>query len=115
MQKLDVYISKEAPGAKNALWLKPVEGGFVMYALYGGKWNPLKLVDDKDTDKVKDDTVQNLVGTVKDTGNADTINGAKAYADAAVDAVVGEDTDTSTDLTLYGLKAYVDAQIEALG
>lgn len=115
MRKLNVYISKEAPDARDALWLKPTAEGIVLYALYGGKWNPLKLVADQDTDKVNDDTIQNLVGSVQDKKSANTINGAKAYAKDAMSSLLGKDTDASTDFTLYGLKAYIDAQIEALG
>lgn len=104
MLKLDLYISKEAPSARNAAWLKPVSGGFALYALFNGKWQSLKLVDDNGTVKPGDDTP------------IDTLAFEQAGAAEAVqEAITGTATDTSSDMTLYGLKAYVDEQIEALG
>lgn len=112
MKKIDLYISNNAPSVKEgAAWLKPVEGGFVLYVLNGG-WKPLKLVDDKNTQSEGDDTVQNLIGSVRDAKTANTINGAKAYAKDAADAVLGTASDTSADMTLYGLKAYIDSKTE---
>lgn len=112
MKKIDLYISNNAPSVKKgAAWLKPVEGGVVLYVLNGG-WKPLKLVDDKNTQSEGDDTVQNLIGSVQDAKTANTINGAKAYAKDAADAVLGTASDTSADMTLYGLKAYIDSKTE---
>ena len=120
---LKVVVSKEAPNVKNALWLKPVSGGFGLYALFNGRWQPFKLMDDNGTISEGDDTIaettaaakEELIGSVQDAKTANTINGAKAYAKDAADAVIGTSSDTSTDLTLNGLKAYIDAQIAALG
>ena len=92
-----------------------MDGGFVLYLLLGGTWTPLKLVDTNDTPSIADDTIQNLVGSVQDDGSANTINGAKAYAEAIGTELVGDPTDAATNMTLYGLKNYIDAQIEALG
>lgn len=112
MKKIDLYISNNAPSVKEGVaWLKPVEGGFVLYVLNGG-WKPLKLVDDKNTQSETDDTVQNLIGSVQDAKTANTINGAKAYAKDAADAVLGTASDTSDEMTLYGLKAYIDSKTE---
>ena len=115
MQKIETYISNDAPAVKGGLWLRPMEGGFVLYALYGGKWQPLKLADDKGTEDEKDDAIQNLVGSVQDKKTANTINGAKAYAKSAAKTVLGSVRDTSADMTLYGLKAYIDEKLSIKG
>lgn len=112
--KIDLYISKAAPNVrKGAAWLKPVEGGYALYVLDNG-WKPLVLDDDNNTPSESDDTVQDLIGSVQDEKTANTINGAKAYAQDAADAVVGSASDTSADMTLNGLKAYIDEQIAGL-
>lgn len=54
MKILQVALSNEAPNVKDALWLKPVDGGFVMYVLDGG-WKPLKMVNDGGTSALNDD------------------------------------------------------------
>lgn len=43
--KLDAFISKDAPSARNSLWIKPCEGGFEIYAKYNGNWQPLKQAE----------------------------------------------------------------------
>ncbi len=58
MQFLKSVISLQAPAVRDALWIKPVDGGFVLYVLSGGKWKPLKLVDDNATPATKDDKVK---------------------------------------------------------
>ena len=115
MTILKPVYSRTAPNLRDALWLKPVDGGFAAYVLEGGTWVPQKPMDDNNTASEGDDVVQDLIGSVQDTATSNTINGAKAYAADAVAEVVGEATDTSADLTLNGLKAYVDEQIAALG
>lgn len=57
MKKLTPVVSIEVPNVRDALWLKPVDGGFALYALFNGKWQPLKLVDDNNTASEDDDTV----------------------------------------------------------
>ena len=111
MKLYKVVISKEAPALRDALWAKPVSGGFVLYLLDNGKWNPLKVVDDAGTSSLADDTIQNLIGSVQDEPTANTINGAKALANS----IVGTSDDTAEDLTLNGLKKYIDAAIQNLG
>lgn len=114
MKKIDLYIGNTAPSVRNsAAWLKPVEGGYSLYVLDNG-WKALKLVDDNSTASEGDDIVQDLIGSVQDEKTANTINGAKAYAEDVKDAVTGTASDTSADLTLNGLKAYINEQIAAL-
>lgn len=55
MRDSKVIISKEAPTLREGVWLKPVEGGYVMYILSNCKWMPLKIVNDKDTANIGDD------------------------------------------------------------
>ena len=115
MVKVDLYISNTAPNVKRgAAWLKPVSGGCALYVLDNG-WKPLKLVDDGGTPTESDDTTQDLIGSVQDESSANTINGAKAYAEAIGTELVGDPTDAASNMTLYGLKAYVDEQIAGLG
>lgn len=61
-----------------------------------------------------------LIGTATDAANADTINGAKAFAtekyNAAVgliDDIMGTATATAGDMNLYGVKAYADQAASA--
>lgn len=112
------YIEEEQPQIAEGLWLKKVSGGYSLYLIVGGVAQPLKLVDDNSTTTPTDDVVEpgssatydEIVGSVQDTGTADTINGAKAYADSVGEAITGTAEDTSEDLTLYGLKAYIDSK-----
>lgn len=118
MKKIDLYISNNVPAVSNgAAWLKPVNGGYALYVLDNG-WKPLKLVDDKNTPSVGDDTVKNtkaeLIGSVQDEASANTINGAKAYATSVGAELVGDATDASSNMTLYGIKNYIDEQIAAI-
>ena len=113
------YVEKEQPQVSEGLWLKKVSGGYSLYLIEGGTAVPLKLVDDNSTVTPADDVVEEgtgalkteIVGSVQDEGTADTINGAKAYADSVGEAVVGTAEDTAEDMTLYGLKAYIDSQL----
>lgn len=113
MQKLDLYISKNAPNARNAAWLKPVDGGFALYVLLAGEWQPLKLTESKEAVK-KEDIAQDLIGSVKDKKTANTINGAKAFVRDAMTGIIGTPKDASSDLTLNGLKAYIDEKVTAV-
>lgn len=119
MKDLRFILSTQEPAVRDCVWCKPVEGGFALYMLQAGVMTPLKVMDDKSTASIVDDAVQDLVGSVQDEKTANTINGAKAYANYAAEAVgaeiVGESTDAASNMTLYGLKAYIDSQIESLG
>lgn len=92
MRVYKVIVSKEAPNVNGALWAKPVEGGFALYLLEGKTWKPQVIMDDNDTAALVDDAVADstkklkstLIGKSNDTKSANTINGAKKYADDAV-------------------------------
>lgn len=92
MRTCKVIISKEAPGQRDTLWLKPEGNSFVAYLLNGTRLVSLELVDNNDTATLVDDAVAestkklkaSLVGRNNDTKNSNTINGAKKYADDAV-------------------------------
>jgi len=124
MQKIDLYISNEAPNVKGgAAWLKPVGGGFTLYVLDNG-WKPVQLVDDKGTASEGDDIpidTKNKADKVKSAtnGNLAALNSNGNLTDsgkkASDFAPMGTDGDASTEMSLYGLKAYIDEQIEALG
>lgn len=107
-----ITISRNAPKSNN-LWLKPIDGGFALYACYNGKWQAMKLSDtSEDTSPALPDEVKTeLIGSVKDKKTANTINGAKAYAEDAFKKVVGTKSDDASDLTLYGLKAYIETKL----
>lgn len=108
----NTFISETQPMVSEGLWLKLVDGGVALYLIDGGTPKPLKIVDDNSTASTQDDTVQDLIGSVEDTKTANTINGAKAYADDVKDIVTGTAEDTAEDLTLYGLKAYIDSKTQ---
>lgn len=55
-----------------------------------------------------------VLGTDQDAASANTVYGAKAYADAKKADVIGESTDAASANTIYGAKAYADAAIAAL-
>ena len=115
MKDLRFILSTQEPAVRDCVWCKPVEGGFALYMLQAGVMTPLKVMDDKSTANIVDDAVQDLVGSVQDEKTANTINGAKAYADDVKDTVTGTADDTKDDLTLYGLKAYIDDKVTNLG
>ena len=110
MRNLRPVFSVTAPNTRDALWIKPIDGGFLMYVLDGGVWKPLVLADDNGTASEADDIKQDLIGKSQDSKNKNTIHGAKNYAKDQADALKGTESDTSEDLTLYGLKAYIDAK-----
>lgn len=60
MKILKAVLSKGAPGIKDALWIKPVDGGVTLYVQNGG-WKPLKVVDDKSTVNTGDDKPKNVL------------------------------------------------------
>ena len=85
-----LVLSNSAPALRNAVWAKPVSGGFALYLLESGTWKSLKLVDGD--------------------GNAvDTDSVVTDFSD-----VIGENTDDKNTMTLYGLKAYIDDAIANL-
>ena len=108
MVGIKTFISDVKPMTLNALWLKPIEGGFAAYLINGGITQPLKLVDDNGTEDAKDDKVKDIIGSVRDEKTANTINGAKAYAKDLKKAIIGSPKDASSDLTLYGLKTLIE-------
>ena len=66
MKILKAVLSKGTPGIKDALWIKPVEGGVALYVQNGG-WKPLKVVDDKSTVSTGDDKPKAII-TVTNIG-----------------------------------------------
>lgn len=61
--------------------------------------------------------LSDAIGKSTDAASADTINGAKAYAngvaDDAVAEVIGENTDAASADTIHGAKAYGDAAVNS--
>lgn len=55
-----------------------------------------------------------VLGESTDAATANTVYGAKAYADAKKADVIGESTDAASANTIYGAKAYANAAIAAL-
>lgn len=102
------FISKEKPAVANGLWLKPVDGGFVVYLLSGSSVKPLKLVNGDSAQPAKEDKPIDLIGSVRDKKSANTINGAKAYAKDIKNAIIGKPEDDPSELTLNGLKALIE-------
>lgn len=50
-----IVEDKYEPQSTNVLWLRPVEGGFSFYRYKDGKWDALKLMNDKGTPSTDDD------------------------------------------------------------
>ena len=46
MRNYKVIISTDAPSVRDAIWAKPVSGGFTLYLMNNGAWQPAKVVDD---------------------------------------------------------------------
>ena len=61
MQILDkVVFSKTEPSNTNFLWIKPVSGDGIAIYLFDGYWKNLRLMDDKGTSSIDDDTEVDL-------------------------------------------------------
>ena len=52
-----------------------------------------------------------VLGTDQDAATANTVYGAKAYADAKKSEVIGTNADTASANTIYGAKAYADSLV----
>lgn len=65
MKYFKTVISSVAPNARDVMWIKPVTGGFALYILDSGKWQPLVPVDDNGTATDADDTPVKPIRTVK--------------------------------------------------
>ena len=50
-----IVEDKYEPQSTNVLWLRPVENGFSFYRYKNGKWDALKLMNDKGTPSTDDD------------------------------------------------------------
>lgn len=55
MKILKLAVSNTAPNVRDCAWLKPVGDGFMLYALEGGTWKPLKVANDGGTPAIADD------------------------------------------------------------
>ena len=131
MKILKTILSSHEPVVRDsALWLKPVPGGFSLYVLDGG-WKPLRLVDDKSSVLLADDSYHKPTDFDKAGSAASAESSAKSYAKSYADglssnydpagsavdvqnALLGTADDSPSSLTLFGLKAYIDSQIAAL-
>ena len=135
MKFIKTVISKDAPQVSDGLWAQPVSGGFILYLLSGGRWVPLKSVDEAGTNKLNDDEAYKAVRTVKEGTTNGTVKvdgtnvsvhglGNAAYAnttafDAAGTAetaagqvyneIIGDDSDASSNNTIKGLRNYIDS------
>lgn len=50
-----IVFSAIQPASGNILWAKPVKDGFTLYINVNGRWQSMKMVDDKDTVSPDDD------------------------------------------------------------
>lgn len=65
MKNYKIVLGPEPPSQKDTLWAKPVSGGFSLYMLDNGTWQPLKVMDDQDTKSTADDTKATVIQGVK--------------------------------------------------
>lgn len=93
MKIYNIAFSNVAPGVKDCIWGKPVEGGFTLLWKTQGKWLPVKMVEDNDValtpEDIKAGVLSDIVGTQEDKFNA------------------------ANPFTLWALKDYIDSVIEA--
>ncbi len=61
MKILQLAISPTAPSIRNCAWLQPVKGGVVLRILNNGRWENIKLVNDKGTPTPADDDVNDII------------------------------------------------------
>jgi len=57
MKEYRLIFSSTEPVARDCIWAKPVVGGFTLYMLQRGILVPLRIVDDKKTPYIHDDTI----------------------------------------------------------
>ena len=101
-----IITSKEAPSVKDAVWKKPVEGGFALYGLDSGQWKPLKLMDDSGTVADIDDAVvkaEKAIQEVKVNGSKLTPTKAKAVDIKVETGAVKGLKVNGTDVAVKGL------------
>lgn len=103
MISVKTFISTIKPAVADCLWVKPTSNGFELILIEAGQEKQLKIANAKSENNEK-----NLIGSVQDEKNANTINGAKAYAKDLKNALVGNPGDTAVDLTLYGLRTLIE-------
>lgn len=68
-----IEFSPVQPSRTDIGWAKPVKGGFALYVCYNGRWSPLVLMDDVETENPDDDI--------------DAIEAVRAYADSLADTL----------------------------
>lgn len=90
-----IMCSNVPPKYKDYLWLKPVNSGFVLYYLWNGAWQPLKLVNNNGTAALADDTLVDAASLKK-----------------VISAILGTEEDTNMSLT--AIKEAINATREAI-
>jgi hypothetical protein len=102
-----IVTSNEAPSVKDAIWKKPVEGGFTLYGLDGGLWKALKLVDDNGTPQDFDNVIvkaEKAIQEVKVNGSKLTPSSAKSVnIKIETGATLGSVKVNGTDVAVKGL------------
>ena len=74
MKSSKIIIANEAPSVRDAIWAKPVDGGYALYLLENGTWKPIKTMDDNDTASLIDDAVNESTSSLKKYADTAYIN-----------------------------------------
>lgn len=101
MRYTNVVISTGAP-KRGGLWAKPVEGGFALYLLHAGKWQPLKLVSDGETSLISDDEVLDLESKIVNAFTIGVTTSKTGASDSDITAMVTA-LKSAMGMDFYGL------------
>lgn len=64
-----IVVQKTPPTQKNVLWVRLVDEKATLYIFNNGRWQPMRLMDDKGTATTDDDVIEDISdieGTVRE-------------------------------------------------
>lgn len=99
----NIVLSPYPPYAKDCIWAKPIDGGFVLYILFNGEWQPMKteVAASEPTDATGEDTTEPVEPADNTEGAEGTENNENTdpaeNTDNPGDVEGGEDTSNAGD------------------